>query len=190
MGTCRKIVGWLRWGPRCLNSIQRHSLFLNSTQRHVTILKSTCDTPWRRHATRFLYLRQTTPALPTQKSIKVFFSGSDFGSIHLWKCKQEAQGLGALLDKMEDNDHINWITQRSRGIFHSKKCRFRDTRFLKIRNTPNDPRMTHLSVKSSLCALNTQPLRSNFNPFRSTTSHFRDTGLPKIGMHRMTPEWP
>ncbi len=25
--------------------------------------------------------------------------------------KQEAQGLGALLDKMEDNDHINWITQ-------------------------------------------------------------------------------
>ncbi len=28
--------------------------------------------------------------------------------------EQEAQGLGALLDKMEDNDHINWITQRSR----------------------------------------------------------------------------
>ncbi len=50
--------------------------------------------------------------------------------------KQEAQGLGALLDKMEDNDHINWITQRSRCIFRSK------TRFLKIRNTPNDPRMT------------------------------------------------
>ncbi len=24
--------------------------------------------------------------------------------------KQEAQGLGALLDKMEDNDHKNWIT--------------------------------------------------------------------------------
>ncbi len=38
--------------------------------------------------------------------------------------KQEAQGLGALLDKMEDNGHINWITQRSRCIFHSKDCRF------------------------------------------------------------------
>ena len=24
--------------------------------------------------------------------------------------KQEAQGLSALLDKTEDNDHINWIT--------------------------------------------------------------------------------
>ncbi len=46
--------------------------------------------------------------------------------------KQEAQGLGALLDKMEDNDHINWITQRSRCSFQSKTCRFRDTRFLKI----------------------------------------------------------
>ncbi len=32
---------------------------------------------------------------------------------------QEAQGLGVLLDKMEDNDHINWITQRSRCIVHS-----------------------------------------------------------------------
>ncbi len=50
--------------------------------------------------------------------------------------QQEAQGLGALLDKMEDNDHINWITQISKCIFHSK------TRFLKIRNTSNDPRMT------------------------------------------------
>ncbi len=38
--------------------------------------------------------------------------------------EQEAQGLGAMLDKMEDNDHINWITQRSRCIFHSKNCRF------------------------------------------------------------------
>ncbi len=38
--------------------------------------------------------------------------------------KQEALGLGALLDKMEDNDHINWITQRSRCIFHSKNCHF------------------------------------------------------------------
>ncbi len=47
------------------------------------------------------------------------------------KKKQEAQGLGALLDKMEDNDHINWITQRSRCIFHPKTCRFRDTK-LKI----------------------------------------------------------
>ncbi len=56
--------------------------------------------------------------------------------------EQEAQGLGALLDKMEDNDHINWITQRSRCIVHSKNGRFRDTRVLKIRNTPNDPRMT------------------------------------------------
>ncbi len=46
---------------------------------------------------------------------------------------QEAQGLGALLDKMEENDRINWITQRSRCIFHSKTCR--DTSFFKIRNT-------------------------------------------------------
>ncbi len=58
------------------------------------------------------------------------------------KEKQEAQGLDALLDKMEDNDHINWITQRSRCIFHSKNCLFRDTRFSKIRNTPNDHIMT------------------------------------------------
>ncbi len=34
--------------------------------------------------------------------------------------EQEAQGLGALFDKMDDNDHINWITQSSRCIFHSK----------------------------------------------------------------------
>ncbi len=40
------------------------------------------------------------------------------------KVIQEAQGLGALLDKMEDNDHINWITQRSRCIFHSKTAVF------------------------------------------------------------------
>ncbi len=46
--------------------------------------------------------------------------------------RQEAQGLGALLDKMEDNDHINWITQRSRCIFHTKTCRFRGTKFLEI----------------------------------------------------------
>ncbi len=58
------------------------------------------------------------------------------------KKKQEAQGLDVLLDKMEDNDHINWVTQRSRCIFHSKTCHFRETRFLKIRNTPHDPRMT------------------------------------------------
>ncbi len=56
--------------------------------------------------------------------------------------EQEAQGLGALLDKMEDNDHINWKTQRSRCIFHSKTCCFRDTKFLKIWSTLNDPRMT------------------------------------------------
>ncbi len=56
--------------------------------------------------------------------------------------KQEAQGLGALLDKMVDNDHINWITHRSRCIFHSKNCRFWDTSFLIIRNTPNFPWMT------------------------------------------------
>ncbi len=37
---------------------------------------------------------------------------------------QEAQGLGALLAKMEDNDHINWITQRSRSMFHSKPAVF------------------------------------------------------------------
>ncbi len=42
--------------------------------------------------------------------------------------EQEAQGLGVLLDKIEDNDHINWITQISRYIFYSS-CRFRDTRF-------------------------------------------------------------
>ncbi len=38
--------------------------------------------------------------------------------------KQGAQGLGALLDKMEENNHINWITQRSRCIVHSKNCLF------------------------------------------------------------------
>ncbi len=64
------------------------------------------------------------------------------GCFGLPEHQQEAQGLGALLDMMEDNDHINWITQRSRCIFHSKTCHFRDTRFWKIRTTPNDPRMT------------------------------------------------
>ncbi len=59
---------------RYLNTTQRHRLFLNSTQWHATILKSTCDTPLRRHATQFLYyLRETTPALPTQKSINAGF---------------------------------------------------------------------------------------------------------------------
>ncbi len=56
--------------------------------------------------------------------------------------QQEAQGLGALLDKMEDNDHINWITQKPRCIVHSKNCRFRDTRFWKSeihRMTPEWP---------------------------------------------------
>ncbi len=36
--------------------------------------------------------------------------------------------------------------------------------------------------------LNTHPRGPNSNPFDSTASHFRDTGLSKIGMHRMTPE--
>ena len=46
--------------------------------------------------------------------------------------------------------------------------------------------LNHLRVKSTPCTLNTHPRGPNFNPFRSTTSHFRDTGLSKIGMHRMT----
>ncbi len=52
--------------------------------------------------------------------------------VHAHHIKQEAQGLSTLVDKMEDNDHINWISERSRCIFHSKTCRFRDTGFLKI----------------------------------------------------------
>ncbi len=53
--------------------------------------------------------------------------------------KQEAQGLGPLLDKMEDNDHIKMDNiDVFRCIFHSKTCRFRGTRFLKSGNTPND----------------------------------------------------
>ena len=43
--------------------------------------------------------------------------------------KQEAQGLGALLDKMEDNDHINWITQRSRLSFTLKPAVFETQSF-------------------------------------------------------------
>ena len=50
--------------------------------------------------------------------------------------------------------------------------------------------INHLSVKSTLYTLNTHPRGPNFTPFRSTTSHFRDTGLSKIGMHWMIPEWP
>ncbi len=34
---------------------------------------------------------------------------------------QEAQGLGALLDKMEDNDHTNWITQRNLDVSFTLK---------------------------------------------------------------------
>ncbi len=36
--------------------------------------------------------------------------GAEFNLFTQLQKKQEAQGLGALLDKMEDNDHINWIT--------------------------------------------------------------------------------
>ncbi len=40
--------------------------------------------------------------------------------------------------------------------------------------------LKHLSVKSTLCTLNTHPRGPNFTPFRSTTSRFQDTRL-KIG---------
>ena len=56
--------------------------------------------------------------------------------------KQEAQGLGALLDKMEGNDHIKLDNKDLDVAFHSKTCRFRGTGFLKIGNTPNDPTIT------------------------------------------------
>ena len=50
--------------------------------------------------------------------------------------------------------------------------------------------LKHLSVKSTLCTPNIHPRGPNFNPFRSASSYFRDTGLSKTKMHRMTPEWP
>ncbi len=110
-----------------------------------------------------LYLRRTNyphqklglPQVPNFKRTKIIVRSllRYFQQFDLWfgtNKEQEAQGLGALLDKMKDNDHINWITQRSRFIFHSKTCRFRDTKFLKIRSTPNDPRMTLITEVSKV----------------------------------------
>ncbi len=46
--------------------------------------------------------------------------------------------------------------------------------------------LKHLSIKSTLCTLNTHPRGPNFNPFRFTNSHFWDTGLLKSECT----EWP
>ena len=44
-------------------------------------------------------------------------------------------------------------------MFRSKTCRFRDTRLLKLGNTPNDPHndLKHLTLQSTLYILNTHP---------------------------------
>ncbi len=50
---------------------------------------------------------------------------------------------------------------------------------------------TYLSL-GPICTLHTYPWGPNFGPFCPTTSIFQDTWctrLPKIGMHRMTPNW-
>ncbi len=75
---------------------------------------------------------ETVTFLDNQQSSKNFVALQNFNIGVNGQIIQEAQGLGALLDKMDDNDHTNWITQISRCIFHSKTCRFRDTNFLKI----------------------------------------------------------
>ncbi len=49
--------------------------------------------------------------------------------------------------------------------------------------------MEHLTVKSTLYARQTYPRGPNFCPFRPTTTSFRDTGLPKIEVYRMKPNW-
>ena len=46
----------------------------------------------------------------------------------------------------------------------------------------------HTRVKKTLYTLNT-PWDLNFDPFRSTTSRFRDTGSSKTEMLRMTQNW-
>ncbi len=48
----------------------------------------------------------------------------------------------------------------------------------------------HLIVKCTLYTLNTNPRGPAFTLFRSTTSRLWGTRLSKIGIHRMTPEWP
>ena len=55
--------------------------------------------------------------------------------------KKKPTGCDALFDKKANNDHINWITWRVRYTIRSTTCRLRDTRWLKIGNTLNDPRM-------------------------------------------------
>ena len=57
------------------------------------------------------------------------------------------------------------------------------------RLTPEWP-YKHLSVKSTRCTLNTNSRGPNFNLFRSTMRHFRDTDLLKIGIYRMTQNMP
>ena len=62
------------------------------------------------------------------------------------------------------------------GLFRSMTSRFRDTRSSKMGNAPNDPPtpLEHLTVKSTLFALNTYLWGPHFASFRSTSSGFQD----------------
>ncbi len=68
------------------------------------------------------------------------------------------------------------------------------TRSSRTGNTPNDPKpnLNTLTVKSTLYTQNTYPRGTNFGPFCSTISHFRDTTctrLVKIRNAPIDPNW-
>ncbi len=74
--------------------------------------------------------------------------------------KQEAQGHGALLDKMEDNDHIKLDNTEIYGVtFTLRPAVFETQGVLEIRNTPNDHQnyLKHVYFTSILYTLNTPP---------------------------------
>ncbi len=59
--------------------------------------------------------------------------------------------LGTLLGKMEDNDHIKLENIEIEMYLSLCESCFRDTSFLIIRNTPNDPQnyLKHLTSQAS-----------------------------------------
>ena len=109
------------------------------------------------------------------------------------KTKQEAQGLGALLNRMEDDDHIKLDNIRDLAVrlrLLSKTCHFRGTRFLKIGKTPNDPQnyLKYLTSQVSCIHWILIPGAQISLRFALRPAIFKIQDCRKSEMHPMTPE--
>ena len=124
--------------------------------------------------------------------------GPNFGPFHSTTIRFRDKRLstrspGAWRSAWPDGrQYINWITLRSRYIFHSKTCRFRGTRFLKIGNTPNDPQnyLKHLTSQVSCIHWIFIPEAQISIRFALQPAIFKVQDCQKLEMHPMTPELP